>query len=72
MRFESGSSVNVPTRATEKQAASMERLRYYMRSTLQLNNARDMQTSLDYRVFEDRGLLTELILLRYMSMLCIG
>lgn len=32
----------------------MERLRYYIRSTLQLDNAPDMQTSLDLSVFEDR------------------
>ena len=31
----------------------MESLRYYIRSTLQFDNALDMQTSLDYRVFED-------------------
>lgn len=35
-------------------AQFMERLRYYIRDTLQFDNALDMQTSLDYRVFEDR------------------
>jgi len=33
----------------------MERLRYYMKSTLQFDNALDMQTSLDYWVFDDHG-----------------
>lgn len=31
----------------------MDRLRYYIRSTLQFDNALDMETSLDFRVFED-------------------
>jgi hypothetical protein len=32
----------------------MDRLRYYIMSTLQFYNALDTQTSLDCRVFEDR------------------
>jgi hypothetical protein len=34
----------------------MDRLRYYTKSTLQFDNVLEMQTSLDYRVFEDRDL----------------
>jgi hypothetical protein len=34
----------------------MDRLCYYIKSTLQFDNALDMQASLDYRVFEDREL----------------
>jgi hypothetical protein len=50
----------------------MERLRYYMKSTLRFGNALDMQTSLDSCVSEDRRLLAELIFLRYTSMLYSG
>ena len=42
-------------KSDEEWASFMERLRYYIKSTLQFDNALDMETSLDYRVFEDRA-----------------
>lgn len=41
-------------KSDDEWAQFMERLRYYIRDTLQFDNALDMQTSLDYRVLEDR------------------
>lgn len=40
-------------KSDEEWARFMDRLRYYIRSTLQFDNALDLETSLDFRVFED-------------------
>ena len=48
-------------KSAEEWARFMDRLCYYIRSTLQLDNALDMETSLGFRVFEDPNNSTELV-----------
>jgi hypothetical protein len=43
-------------KSDEEWAQFMDRVRYYVKSTLQFDSTLDMQRSLDYRVFEDREL----------------